>query len=73
MLDRYVVLTGITPMAIKKVETSVQYYFHASRHFHDMVHTNKDTFIEISGSHNSKYEDDCLLGCCAILSHRPDD
>jgi hypothetical protein len=22
---------------------------------------------EISGSHGSKYEDDCLLGCCAVL------
>jgi hypothetical protein len=25
---------------------------------------------EISGSHGGEYEDDCLLGCCAVLSGR---
>jgi hypothetical protein len=25
---------------------------------------------EISGSHGGKYEDDCLLGCCAMQSDR---
>jgi hypothetical protein len=25
------------------------------------------TFVdEISGSHRSEYQDDCLLGCCAV-------
>jgi hypothetical protein len=26
--------------------------------------------VEISGSHGSKYEYDCLLGCCAVQSGR---
>jgi hypothetical protein len=25
---------------------------------------------EISGSHGGEYEDDCLLGCCAVKSGR---
>jgi hypothetical protein len=25
---------------------------------------------EISGSHDDEYEDDCLLGCCTVLSGR---
>jgi hypothetical protein len=44
-------------MSITKVEITVQYYSHASMHFHDMVHTNKGTFCKISGSQNSKYKD----------------
>jgi hypothetical protein len=25
---------------------------------------------EISGSHGNEYENDCLLGCCTVLSGR---
>jgi hypothetical protein len=37
----------------------------------DKMRTYKIPFIvEISGSHGGEYEDDCLLGCCAVLSGR---
>jgi hypothetical protein len=28
--------------------------------------SNKIYSCEISGSHGGEYEDDCLLGCCAV-------
>jgi hypothetical protein len=30
------------------------------------VSCNTLSLCEISGSHGGKYEDDCLLGCCAV-------
>jgi hypothetical protein len=27
---------------------------------------NADALDDISGSHGGEYEDDCLLGCCAV-------
>jgi hypothetical protein len=30
------------------------------------VNNNKERFVEISGSHGSKYEDDYLLGCSTM-------
>jgi hypothetical protein len=27
---------------------------------------NNNMLGEISGSHGSEYDDDCLLGCCAV-------
>jgi hypothetical protein len=33
----------------------------------NMVYSEAErVFDEISGSHISKYEDDCPLGCCAV-------
>jgi hypothetical protein len=39
-------------------------YMH--RNVYGPSRTEKKTPGEISGSHGGEYEDDCLLGCCAV-------
>jgi hypothetical protein len=33
---------------------------------HKKTQMQMDLLVEISGSHSGEYEDDCLLGCCAV-------
>jgi hypothetical protein len=38
----------------------------ASRSSPKETEKNNETLDKISGSQGSKYEEDCLLGCCAV-------
>jgi hypothetical protein len=36
------------------------------RNYEERMYLNTTFIGEISGSHCDEYEDDCLLGCCAM-------